>query len=92
MKIALVGYSQGGMVVSSAIAKIPADQMKNVVALVLYGAGNGAGGGTPAGTGGAAPSDAVKGMTLANCAPADMVSFFWCLGIGPRLRAEGKGG
>lgn len=37
----LVGYSQGGMIVTSAAGKIPADLQKKVAAVVLYGAGNG---------------------------------------------------
>jgi pimeloyl-ACP methyl ester carboxylesterase len=38
-KFALVGYSQGGGVVSSAAPKIPQELRSRVVALVLYGAG-----------------------------------------------------
>jgi len=60
MKFALVGYSQGGMVVSSAVGKIPADLSSKVVAMVLYGSGKG---------GGAA---SIAQKTLANCAPYDM--------------------
>jgi cutinase len=61
-KFALVGYSQGGMVVSAAMAKIPADLRQKVVAMVLYGSGNG----------GAVASADLKQKTLANCAPGDM--------------------
>jgi cutinase len=67
-KFALVGYSQGGMVVSAAAPKIPTDLQEKVVAMVLYGAGTGAVGAK----GGSSPSDAVKQKTLANCAPGDM--------------------
>jgi pimeloyl-ACP methyl ester carboxylesterase len=65
MKFALVGYSQGGMVVSSAIGKIPTDLHPKVVAMVLYGSGKGD----------VAKSANIKQKTLANCAPYDMVSF-----------------
>jgi pimeloyl-ACP methyl ester carboxylesterase len=71
MKFALVGYSQGGMVVSAAAPRIPADLQEKVVAVVLYGAGTGAIGSK----GGATPSEGIKQKTLANCAPGDMVSF-----------------
>jgi len=60
-KFALVGYSQGGMVVSAAAPKIPKDLHEKVVAVVLYGAGDGAG---------KAASD-IKQKTLANCAVND---------------------
>src|ERR1700753_319923 len=70
-KFALVGYSQGGMVVSAAAAKIPLNLREKVVAMVLYGAGTGAAGKT----GGASPADDIKQKTLANCAPGDMVKF-----------------
>ena len=75
-KFALVGYSQGGMVVNAAATKIPTDLREKVVALVLYGAGNGAGGGPK---GGSSPSSDIKQKTMANCAPGDMVSFHGCL-------------
>jgi len=59
-KFVLSGYSQGGLVVTSAANKLTADQAKKVIAIVLYGGGNGT---------------AVKGelgeRTLANCAPGD---------------------
>jgi hypothetical protein len=73
MNYALVGYSQGGMVVSSAAPKIPADLRGKVVAIVLYGAGTGAGGGKGKG-GSLPPREDIKKMTLANCAPGDMVN------------------
>jgi cutinase len=70
-KFALVGYSQGGGVVSGAMPKIPSDLRAKVVALVLYGAGNGT-----TGRGGAPPpASDIKQKTLANCAPGDMVNF-----------------
>jgi cutinase len=59
-KFALVGYSQGGMVVSAAAPKIPTQLREKVVAMILYGAGTGA-----------AKND-VKQKTLANCAVNDM--------------------
>ena len=62
-KFALVGYSQGGMVVMSAIPKLPKNLQDKVVAVVLYGAGDGS-----------AVSGALKAKTLANCAPGDFVS------------------
>jgi pimeloyl-ACP methyl ester carboxylesterase len=74
MNFALVGYSQGGMVVSSAAPKIPADLRDKVVAIVLYGAGTGAGGGKGKA---AAPREDIKKKTLANCAPGDMVYCRW---------------
>lgn len=58
-KFALVGYSQGGMVVTSAVPKIPAALQKKVLAIVLYGAGEGTNTGT------------LQKITLANCAPGD---------------------
>jgi len=73
MDFALVGYSQGGMVVSSAAPKISADLRDKVVAIVLYGAGTGAGGGKGKG-GGSSPREDIKKKTLANCAQGDMVN------------------
>jgi cutinase len=64
-KFALVGYSQGGMVVSAAAPKIPKDLQQKVVAVVLYGAGDG-----NAKTGAAASAD-IKQKTMANCAVND---------------------
>jgi pimeloyl-ACP methyl ester carboxylesterase len=64
MKFALTGYSQGGMVVTSAAAKLPARLADKVLAMVIFGAGE---------------QSSVKGplkdRTLANCAPGDFVSF-----------------
>jgi cutinase len=59
-KFALVGYSQGGMVVSSAAPKIPTDLRQKVVAIALYGAGTGIG------------TADIKQKMIANCAPGDM--------------------
>jgi len=67
-QFALVGYSQGGMVVSAAAPKIPQDLRSKVVAMVLYGAGKGDSAGKG---GGPPPSSDIKAMTLANCAPGD---------------------
>ena len=76
MNFALVGYfRKGGMVVSSAAPKISADLRDKVVAIVLYGAGTGAGGGKQGAKGGGLPPrEDIKQKTLANCAPGDMVS------------------
>jgi pimeloyl-ACP methyl ester carboxylesterase len=60
-KFALVGYSQGGGVVSAAAPKIPAELQPKVVAMVLYGAGDGAGRAKPE----------WKEKTMANCAVND---------------------
>jgi len=60
MKFALVGYSQGGSVVSGAAPKIPQDLRAKVVAMVLYGAGKGE----------SSVGD-IKQKTMANCAPND---------------------
>jgi len=59
-KFALVGYSQGGMVVLSALAAIPAEISKKVVAIILYGAGDGS-----------VVTGSYKDKVLANCAPGD---------------------
>jgi cutinase len=63
-KFALVGYSQGGMVVSGALKQIAAQYQDKVVAVVLYGAGDGS-----------SVAKAYYGKALANCAPGDFVSF-----------------
>lgn len=63
-KFALVGYSQGGIVVESALAGIPAELQGKVVAVVTYGAGDGS-----------SIFAAFKTKTLSNCAPGDFVSF-----------------
>jgi hypothetical protein len=62
-KFALVGYSQGGMVVESSLSGIPAELQSKVVAVVTYGAGDGSG-----------IYKAFKEKTLSNCAPGDFVS------------------
>jgi len=59
-KFALVGYSQGGMVVQSAVKQLSPAQLSKVVAVVLYGAGDGS-----------KVAQSVKQKTLANCAPGD---------------------
>jgi len=78
MKFALVGYSQGGGVVSSAFPRIPQELRGNIVAMVLYGAGKGDGagfGGPPKGAGegkgmAGPPGDGKgKGMGLGGSGP-----------------------
>jgi len=59
-KFALAGYSQGGMVVQGALGSIPANLRDKVVAVVLYGAGDGS-----------SVNAAFKTKTIANCAPGD---------------------
>jgi len=59
-KFALAGYSQGGRVVTMATAKLPPELAQKVLAVVLYGAGNGT-----------AIQGLLKDRTLANCAPGD---------------------
>jgi len=66
-KYVLVGYSQGGMVVSSSLSGIPAAIQPKVIAVVLYGAGDGGN-----------VNSAFKSKTYANCAPGD----FACTGSG----------
>jgi pimeloyl-ACP methyl ester carboxylesterase len=68
-KFALVGYSQGGMVVSGALKQIPAKYQDKIVAVVLYGAGDGSG-----------VAKDYFNKALANCAPGDFVSFWPLLG------------
>jgi pimeloyl-ACP methyl ester carboxylesterase len=63
-KFALSGYSQGGIVVTSAAAKLPANLTEKVLAMVIYGAGEASNVKGP-----------LKARTLANCAPGDFVSF-----------------
>jgi cutinase len=60
IKFALAGYSQGGMVVLQSLAKLSASQLDRVVAIALYGA-----------TDGSPIREALKGRTIANCAPGD---------------------
>jgi len=59
-KFALAGYSQGGRVVTLAAAKLSSDLAQKVLAVVLYGAGNGT-----------AVQGPLKDRVLANCAPGD---------------------
>jgi len=59
-KFALSGYSQGGRLVTLASAKLSAELAQKVLAVVLYGAGNGT-----------AINGPLKDRTLANCAPGD---------------------
>jgi hypothetical protein len=63
IKFALSGYSQGGVVVLKSLAKLSASQLDRVVAIALYGA-----------TDGSPIRGALKGRTIANCAPGDFVS------------------
>ncbi|KAF2420193.1 alpha/beta-hydrolase [Tothia fuscella] len=59
-KFALAGYSQGGMVVTSATKKLSPALQAKVLAVVLYGAGEGKNVAEP-----------LLKKTLANCAPGD---------------------
>jgi Cutinase len=61
-KFVLSGYSQGGMITVQALGKLTSLADK-VVAVVLYGAGDGSG-----------VNAAFKQKTIANCAPGDFVS------------------
>jgi alpha-beta hydrolase superfamily lysophospholipase len=63
IKFALVGYSQGGSVVSLATATMPSNLTEKVVAVVMYGSGDGS---TIIGS--------LRNVTIANCAPGDFVS------------------
>jgi hypothetical protein len=64
-KFALVGYSQGGLVVmrAASLLKAKPELAANIVAVVLYGAGDGTSVALP------------QSLVLANCARGDMVSF-----------------
>jgi pimeloyl-ACP methyl ester carboxylesterase len=62
-QFALSGYSQGGGVVTSAAAKLPAHLAEKVLAMVIYGAGEAS-----------SIQGPLKNRTLANCAPGDFVS------------------
>ena len=77
-KFALVGYSQGGMVVMRAATTLKSlpELSKNVIAVVLYGAGDGKSVALP-------PS-----LVLANCARGDMVSFFYCKSIWSLVKSD----
>jgi pimeloyl-ACP methyl ester carboxylesterase len=66
IKFALAGYSQGGGVVTRSIATLPADLAERVVAVALYGSGDGS-----------LVKDPLKERTIANCAPGDFVSRSW---------------
>jgi cutinase len=66
-KFALVGYSQGGLIVKAVLRDIPSDIAPKVVAVVLYGATDGSD---------QSPSS-YKAKTLANCAPGDFVRFIF---------------
>ncbi|KAF2670227.1 alpha/beta-hydrolase [Microthyrium microscopicum] len=59
-KFALAGYSQGGGVVSSALKNIPEELRSKVVAVALYGAGDGS-----------KTNELFKSKTIANCAVGD---------------------
>jgi len=59
-KFALSGYSQGGMVVTSAASKMSAQLAEKVLAMVIYGAGEAS-----------SVKGPLKDRTLANCAPGD---------------------
>jgi len=59
-RFALSGYSQGGMVVTSAAAKLPARLAEKVLAMVIFGAGEAS-----------SVKGPLKDRTLANCAPGD---------------------
>jgi predicted esterase len=63
IKFVLSGYSQGGMVVTRTIATLAPNLAERVVAVALYGAGNGT-----------SIKDPLKDRTIANCAPGDFVS------------------
>jgi len=60
IKFALAGYSQGGGVVTRSIATLTPSLAERVVAVALYGAGNGT-----------LVKDPLKERTIANCAPGD---------------------
>ncbi len=63
IKFALAGYSQGGGVVSRAAANLTPALVSRVVAVALYGAGDGT-----------RIAAALRNRTIANCAPGDFVS------------------
>jgi hypothetical protein len=66
IKFALAGYSQGGGVANRAAAKLTPALAERVVAIALYGAGNGS-----------SMIASLKGRTIANCAPGDFVSLIF---------------
>lgn len=59
-KFALAGYSQGGMVTLQAAGKLSKELQDKVVAVVLYGSGDGS-----------QVTAGLKAKTIANCAPGD---------------------
>jgi pimeloyl-ACP methyl ester carboxylesterase len=63
IKFALVGYSQGGSVVSIATAIMPQNLTEKIVAVVMYGSGDGT-----------SIIESLRNRTIANCAPGDFVS------------------
>ncbi|KAF2669664.1 alpha/beta-hydrolase [Microthyrium microscopicum] len=60
IKFALVGYSQGGSVMSTAQLMLSAEQKEKIIAVVLYGSGDGT-----------TILDPLKDRTIANCAVGD---------------------
>jgi hypothetical protein len=63
IKFVLSGYSQGGGVITRSVATLPANLAQKVIAIALYGAGDGS-----------RVKDSLKEKTIANCAPGDFVS------------------
>jgi predicted alpha/beta hydrolase len=63
IKFALVGYSQGGSVVSMATAAMSLNLTEKIVAVVMYGSGDGT-----------SIIESLRNRTIANCAPGDFVS------------------
>jgi pimeloyl-ACP methyl ester carboxylesterase len=63
IRFALAGYSQGAGVFTRAIATLPDKLVDLVVAVALYGGGNGS-----------QVKEPLKQRTIANCAPGDFVS------------------
>jgi pimeloyl-ACP methyl ester carboxylesterase len=64
IKFALAGYSQGGSVVSLATATLPANLTERIVAVAMYGSGDGS-----------SIVESLRERTIANCALGDFVSF-----------------
>jgi alpha-beta hydrolase superfamily lysophospholipase len=62
-RFALVGYSQGGVVMLYAARRLTPAMQEKTLAVVLYGAGNGS-----------SIADPFKPKLLVNCAPGDIVS------------------
>jgi hypothetical protein len=63
IRFVLSGYSQGGGVVTRSVAALPANLAEKVIAIALYGAGDGS-----------RVKESMKQRTIANCAPGDFVS------------------